>query len=234
MKMLRSFIAAMLLLAAVLTPTLSVAEEGVDIGDIEISINGMPADEVIGDAAEMFMSALEENLGEAIEGLNGVFDEFAVDMSEELDAIAALLSGQVPQQTDVQISYFSFGSRGSSSYDIYTYEVYADEETGEMTVNYDLYCIETYAFAATDDFMAALNGIVSRHELWNWDGFSGADMNVLDGSGFGLDIIYADETVTNASGSNIFPDGYAEAADEINALFIEYLEENGVVPEDIF
>lgn len=138
---------------------------------------------------------------------------------------------QGPPTDEARIVYFCYSHRGSSTYEIYSYEVAADEETGEMTVWYDLCCgNETYTLPAGGELMQELLAIYDAHSLWKWDGFSGTDSMILDGSGFSLHVRFADGTGISASGSNCYPTGYSEAADAIDELFLRYLKEQGVDP----
>jgi len=54
---------------------------------IEITYNGVPIEETIGTASEMFADAVEENVGTAIEGINSVLNEFAKGFTESLGMI---------------------------------------------------------------------------------------------------------------------------------------------------
>ncbi|MBQ2412130.1 MAG: hypothetical protein II313_01760, partial [Anaerotignum sp.] len=72
-----------------------------------------------------------------------------------------------------------------------------------------------------DDIMDQLETIVYEHQMYQWDGFSKTDTNVMDGEGFSLDITFMDGTTVSAHGSNAFPSGYGAAEDAFNGLFWE-------------
>jgi len=137
-----------------------------------------------------------------------------------------------PTVSDSPIVYFDYSHNGSISYDIYSYEVIRNEETGEMTVNYSLNCgYETYTLPADAEMMQALAELIDNHSLQKWDGFSETNSWVLDGSGFSLNVRFEDGDGITASGSNSFPNGYSDASSAIDELFQHYLKENGITPE---
>lgn len=203
---------------------------------IDITVNGVPLEEVIGTASGMFTDAVEENMGEMIDGLNGVLSEFAQGFSENLGEIEDALQPQASTaESDIAFDYFCYYNSGSSTYEIYSYEVGRDEETGEWTVICELHCgYDTYTLPADAELMNKLTGIIDTHALRKWDGFSASDSMVLDGSGFSLEVDFADGSAIYAHGSNSFPDGFNEAKQAIDELFSEYLEKNGITPEGGF
>lgn len=202
---------------------------------IDIKINGVPIGDVIGTASGMLADAVEENVGEAVEGLDGVFSEFAQGFSESLSEIEDTVDSMIKAPADeaeVNYDYFCYSNSGSSTYEIYSYEVVKDEETGEWKVVCELHCgYETYTLPADDALMQQLQSLIDQHQLRNWDGFHETDSNVLDGYGFGLTIAFTDGSVVSASGSNSFPDGFSESKRVIDELFIGYLNANGIEPE---
>ena len=130
------------------------------------------------------------------------------------------------------IAAFSYRHTGSSTNEIYSYDVVKEEDSGEIMVNYDLLCGNAvYSFSADDAFIRDVSAIVKEHNLRTWDGFDKRVSGVLDGDGFDLTIRYEDGTEITASGRNCSPDGYSEAARAINDLFREYLKKRGVDQE---
>lgn len=159
-----------------------------------------------------------------------------------LGALLAALAGLFGFQTGGEpapptggvfpIESFTYSHRGSSTYDIYSYEVLEDEENGQMQAVYELNCgYETYTLTADTELMRELTEIVDNHGLRGWNGFHKTDPLLMDGYGFSLRIGYVDGTVIEASGSNAYPKGYSEAADAIDTLFLDYLKKNGIEPE---
>lgn len=130
------------------------------------------------------------------------------------------------------IEYFCYSNSGSSTYEIYSYEVKKDKESGEMVVVYELNCgNEVYTVPADEELLQALAAIVADHNMQRWDGFSEIDSMILDGSGFSLSVAFEDGSRIRASGSNSFPRGFSAAWEAIDDLFTKYLEKNGIDPE---
>jgi len=218
-------IAAMVMTGLILCSFLSTIAEAEEKG-IEITYNGIPIEEAIGTASGMFADAVEENMSEMIDGLNDVFSEFAQGFSESLGEIEDAL------QPDTIMETFCYSNFGSSTYEIYSYEVTRNGGTGEWMVIYELHCgNETYELPADAELTRELQLLIEQHELRKWDGFSQTDSMVLDGSGFSLNIAFADGSGIAAHGSNSFPDGFSDAKSAIDELFISYLEKSGVTPD---
>ena len=228
-------IAAMVMTGLILCSFLSTIAETEEKG-IEITYNGVPIEEAIGTASGMFADAVEENMSEMIDGLNDVFSEFAQVFSESLGEIEDALQPQASTaESDIAFDYFCYSNSGSSTYEIYSYEVGRDEETGEWTVICELHCgYDTYTLPADAELMNKLTEIMDAHTLRQWDGFSASDSMVLDGSGFSLEVDFEDGSAVYAQGSNSFPDGFNEAKQAIDGLFRTYLEKNGITPEGGF
>lgn len=217
-------IAAMVMTGLILCSFLSTIAETEEKG-IEITYNGVPIEEAIGTASGMFADAVEENVGTAIEGINSVLNEFAKGFTESLGMIEDTIH-------NTAFDYFCYSNSGSSTYEIYSYEVMRNEENGERMVICEFHCgNETYELPADEELMQELQMLIDQHELRKWDGFSQTDSTVLDGSGFFLNITFADGSGITAHGSNSFPDGFSDAKSAIDELFISYLEKSGVTPD---
>lgn len=134
---------------------------------------------------------------------------------------------------NARIIVFSYSHTGSSAYEIYSFDVERDEDSGKMTVNYEFMCgNEEFSFPAEDAFLLDVSKLIEEHNLRAWDGFDKSASGVLDGDGFDLSIRYEDGTEISASGRNCSPDGYNEADRAINDLFRGYLKKQGVDPEE--
>ena len=130
--------------------------------------------------------------------------------------------------TDAALKEFCYSHSGSMVDEIYSYEIKSDESspTG-YTVIFDLRCgYEVYSTYADAELIREVSVLIEECELHKWNGFNETDSMVMDGSGFSLDIVYADGTEVYAHGSNSFPKGYGEAAERIDAMFYSYMEEN--------
>jgi len=89
-----TWIAVLVMIGILLSLPFSAMAEA-DAGGIEITINGVPVEEVIGAASEIFADVVEENTSQAIDGLNAVFDEFAKGFSEGLGEMEGLVDGLI-------------------------------------------------------------------------------------------------------------------------------------------
>ena len=68
---------------------------------------------------------------------------------------------------------------------------------------------------------AELRRIAAECGLESWDGFRGSNPDVLDGESFTLEMEFADGASVYASGENRFPEGYRDAAEQIELFFTE-------------
>ncbi|MBQ2955244.1 MAG: hypothetical protein IJE08_02160 [Clostridia bacterium] len=158
-----------------------------------------------------------------------------ISMLAGLFGLKVYSSQSPPTQANSRVDSFSYSHSGSSTYEIYSYEVKKDEETGERTVYYDLYCeLITHSLPADEELMQQLSAVIDEYSLRKWDGFNRINSMVTDGSGFSLKVLLEDGTGISARGSNSFPDGFGEAAEAIDNLFLGYLKRNGIDPEGGF
>lgn len=67
---------------------------------------------------------------------------------------------------------------------------------------------------ADEDLMKGFQALVQKHHLTDWDGYTHSDRNILDASGFGLSVNYADGASISASGYAGAPDGYRAFRDD--------------------
>jgi len=127
--------------------------------------------------------------------------------------------------TEAPMESFSFSHSGMRSDSIYTLSAQRTEQGWQAELS--LLCGEklyTLPMAEAD----ALAALMDSHDLWSWNGFDKVDKRVLDGTGFDLNIRFADGKELTASGSNAFPKGYNEAKEAIKAYFIQIMENNGI------
>jgi len=154
-------------------------------------------------------------------------------------AVAAAATGFImmrgrehPAAAGAPIKTFSFSRNGSSTSEMSSYGVVRDRETGERTVEYDFgYGFETYSLPVDEAFLQELSAVIDSHNLKKWDGFQKSSSMVMDGNGFSLVVTFTEGDGIIASGSNKYPKGYREAAEAIEAVFLNYLKKNGIEPE---
>lgn len=84
--------------------------KGIVLEDIEILINGVPVEEVIGAASDMFADSLEQNMGEAIQGFNSILDAFASDLSNDLKEIETVVGSMIEERWLLNIQPVAFNA----------------------------------------------------------------------------------------------------------------------------
>ncbi|MBQ4089296.1 MAG: hypothetical protein IJC56_05365 [Clostridia bacterium] len=109
--------------------------QGISLDDIEITVNGVPIEELIGTAAGMFSDAFEENMMEVLDGLNEVFGEFADDMSGDLDEIEMILGSMIDDTWSLNMPAVSFDtmikrSAYESALDLYMAQLDGNTDKG--------------------------------------------------------------------------------------------------------
>ena len=123
-----------------------------NLNDIEISINGLPIEDVIGAASGMFRDAIEENMGEAIDGLNGIFGEFAEEMSGDLGEIETILSGMIDDTWFLKIPAVSFEamikrSAHDNALDLYRAQLNGETgKEGRIAMNSAVNCLNNIIY----------------------------------------------------------------------------------------
>lgn len=145
--------------------------------------------------------------------------------------LCMLLTGACAAETmNVPFVFFSYDHRGSSTDEIYGYCMKANKDgfTAELEFHVGQ---QVYTLPALEEDYAALEQIIIEHDLQSWNGFSGSDPFIMDGEGFGLYIVFEDNSELIASGSNRWPDGFDEAEQAIENVFTQILVRNKIDPE---
>ena len=81
--------------------------------------------------------------------------------------------------------------------------------------------------SVTASFLARLENIVRSVGADRWDGFSGNDSWVMDGSAFSLFISTEDGNSISANGHEMYPEGFTLLNKEVADLFAEYFPPEG-------
>lgn len=132
-------------------------------------------------------------------------------------------------RVDYSLSEFSFSHSGSSTGEIYSFDVH--REGDRLLIDLDLYCVYQNAdIELSARECEALEKLVDDYELIKWDGFDGRDDYVLDGSSFSLAIKLRDGTGAQAQGNNSFPEGYAQAETAVNEFLCGVLDNHNIDP----
>ena len=120
------------------------------------------------------------------------------------------------------LTYLSF-SEGSSYFKrVQSYEFRMEE--GKTTVFFWLGNEEEpYPIPVKQAWVNTLTGFIRQYDMMSWDGFSGSDPDLLDGTHFQMDFSFLDGTTVHASGYGMFPGNYSEATSAIDAHFMQLL-----------
>ena len=109
-------------------------------------------------------------------------------------------------------------------YSTCTYNTWEDEENIRWMVRQ--LGAEPLPVPVDEAWVDTLTGFISQYGMLAWDGFSGSDSTLLDGTHFDVSFSYADGTAVHASGYGKFPSGYGDASNAIDAHFIQLLPED--------
>lgn len=123
------------------------------------------------------------------------------------------------------LTTFSFMESNSYFKRVQSYEYRLEE--GKNTVYFFMANEDVpYAVPVDEAWVDMLTGFISQYGMLAWDGFSGSDSTLLDGTNFDIDFSFADGTAVHASGYGEFPSGYGNASSAVDAHFIQLLPED--------
>ena len=139
-----------------------------------------------------------------------------------------VLNGKAPAEhsvPDAALTEFSFSESNSYFKRVQGYEFRSQE--GKNTAYFLMANEEEpYPVPVDEAWVDTLTGFISQYGMLGWDGFSGSDSTLLDGTHFDVSFSYADGTAVHASGYGKFPSGYGDASSAIDAHFIQLLPED--------
>ena len=105
-------------------------------------------------------------------------------------------------------------------------------EGGRCLADIELYCCLEYTdVPLEDEEVRGLERLIADCGLWDWNGFSGSNPDVLDGESFSLSASFADGREIRAWGSNSFPGGYFHADQAIEDFFAGVMARHGIDPD---
>ena len=120
---------------------------------------------------------------------------------------------------------FSFSESHSYYARVQGYEFRAED--GRYTVYFDMANEEEpYPVPVDQTWVDTLTGFIRQHDMMAWEGFSGSDSMLLDGTHFYTSFSFHDGTAVTASGYGRFPFGYGDASAAIKAHFLQLLPED--------
>lgn len=118
-----------------------------------------------------------------------------------------------------RIKSFEFRHIGTIGGDSHTYTVLADGDTATFKAEGMLYGTDqpmTCGLSAEE--LDSLNRICEANDVRSWNGFYRINSEVLDGSGFSLEIKYDDGTSVYAHGMNSTPSEYDKFSEQMYRL----------------
>ena len=123
------------------------------------------------------------------------------------------------------LAYLYFSERNSYFKRVQAYEFRA--ENGVDTAYFHMANEEIpYSVAVDPAWTDALTSIISSYGMMGWNGFSGSDPGLLDGTHFFVEFTLVDGVHIQASGYGEFPENYGKAASALDALFLHLLPED--------
>lgn len=134
-------------------------------------------------------------------------------------SLLSLLQTACCAPKDVPIEKFSFNHDGTRGGDSFEWSI-KREADGAIRFTNRNYIYEEYNFSKTmpTSFMDSLEAICRQYKVYRWDGFRKHNRLVCDGTGFSLNIRYANGKTVEAHGMNRFPKNYSSFRDDLYQL----------------
>ena len=142
-------------------------------------------------------------------------------------------SGVETDGEPMDITVFSFSHTASNAEECYRFQVSREGDEVRLYAEELFYGGRVADTAIDAAVLEQLCELAGTYGVADWDGFDKTKRNVRDGSGFALELLLEDGRTVSASGSNAFPENYAEVRGEIRALYTELMEKHGVYPAEI-
>jgi len=104
---------------------------GLDLSNIQITIDGVPVEDVLGAATGMFADEVEEHVGEAVNEINGLFGELAAELNASFGEIEGMVESMIEEKWHLRIADLSIDANiRRSAYDncLDLYKAQADGE----------------------------------------------------------------------------------------------------------
>ena len=123
------------------------------------------------------------------------------------------------------LSRFSFSENSAYIRPVQGYEYRAED--GMHRVFFHLsHADEPLAVPAEASWAEGLTGLIRQYGMMGWNGFDKSDSLLLDGTQFSVSFAFADGTSVIARGYGRFPPNYSDAAEAIEAHFLQLLPED--------
>ena len=126
---------------------------------------------------------------------------------------------------DAALTLFYFSESSSYVKPVQGYEFRA-EDGKTVAYFYMSNKDEPYPVQVDQAWVDTLTGFIRQYDMMTWDGFSGSDSMLLDGTHFYISFSFQDGIAVTASGYGRFPSGYGDASAAIKAHFLQLLPED--------
>lgn len=125
--------------------------------------------------------------------------------------------GQKPNRANTtdDIVRFYWSHNSMNAEDCYSFTCQRNDT--EVTWEYEGVNDKFHGKIFIDDLLA-VQKVFADNKVANWNGFHGINNMVLDGTGYSLNVEYADGSSSSSSGSNNFPTGYGNVENIISDL----------------
>ena len=151
--------------------------------------------------------------GDVPEGM----EELSAKLSALCDRTLDACGGPLPKRADA-LKSFSFGERGMRMGSWPGYEIYQRMETdGPVMVLERELGLEKTECLISDAELQDFERLLKKTGIIGWNGFSGSNRNVLDGTSFRLHAGFWDGRNIRAEGYMRFPKGYRDAMEQVYA-----------------
>ena len=118
---------------------------------------------------------------------------------------------------------FSFGPTDIAGGDE-MFSISINEEGKTILSHKESESFETVQTEVTDEILQKTGELLRKHGADRWNGFSGENSLVLDGSAFYLSVITEEGLEIIASGLETYPDGFHAFRNELKEMFMKYFE----------
>ena len=126
-------------------------------------------------------------------------------------------SAKKREKVDSDIKNFSY-NYGSYSSGYYNYSILSIGDTVRFVAR-GYNGVEIDADIDIDkSYLEELNKIINDNKIYEWDGFSKRDDDVLDGYSFSLKIEYENGEIITASGYMKYPDNYNDCHEKLSSF----------------
>ena len=120
------------------------------------------------------------------------------------------------------IAHFFFTESGGSDFDARTaYQLdYADGYYTAVIKPAGVKEKKARTVIVDAEFVDRLEAVLTEYDVKSWNGFDEKDYDIMDGIGFSLDVVMADESEIDAVGYMEWPEGFGYVSSAFDELFL--------------